>query len=249
MISKHLLKLAPLLGNLPIIAPRGPLRALRWTLHPCTSYWRGMHEVDLVKMLRRRGPKPGDAVWDVGAHFGFYALWFARITGIHGEVAAFEPNPHAFAKLRLHARLNQFPYLKIFPFACGNHDGRGEMIDASGPVTTAHFRYHDEPDPSSTLSVEQRRLESVQVKSSLRDPDWIKIDVEGFAGPVLEGSMLILTRAKPSLLIATHSQVEVSAIRTLLEPLLYDPFNHCGVSVAWNNLQEGKDYFFHRPSC
>src|SRR5690606_31195029 len=119
------------LGNIPVISPCGPLRGLRWTLHPCTSYWRGTHEPLVVRAFEKSGPKKGDAVWDIGAHFGFYSFWFAKLVGPTGEITAFEPNPEVFAKLQKHHRLNFLPYIKIFQTACGDQDGLKGMIDAS----------------------------------------------------------------------------------------------------------------------
>jgi FkbM family methyltransferase len=230
--------------HLPIIIPWGPLRGLRWTLFPYTSYWRGTHEPQVVQAFAQRGLSKGMVIWDVGAHFGFYALWFARLVGTTGEVIAFEPNPKSFDKIQRHQRLNSFKYLKIFQTACGNQDRMQGMVDAGNPTTTAHFLYHDEPLPTSVTMVQERRLDSLAREEELRDPVWIKMDVEGYAGYALEGALECLCRARPSLLIATHSDPEIQHIRSILQKINYQPQNLSGELIEWESLSVGEDYFF-----
>jgi FkbM family methyltransferase len=234
-----------LLHNLPLIVPHGPLRGMLWTLFPFTSYWRGTHEVHILRALQKIGPAPASAAWDVGAHFGYYAFWFARLVGPRGQVAAFEPNPASYDKLLRHHRLNRLPQLHIFPCACGEDDATGNLI---GEGTGAHFAYLGEPLPPSTQPVAVRRLDSLAGEHGLRDPQWIKMDVEGSAGPALQGALHTLRRSRPSLLIATHSPQEISHIHSLLRPLEYIPHDLSPTPLPWESLRVGQDYLFLQES-
>src|SRR5688500_12933920 len=51
-------------------------------------------------LVMRKYVRPGDSVFDIGAHLGFYTLLLAKLAGPEGKVFAFEPNPELLPSLR-----------------------------------------------------------------------------------------------------------------------------------------------------
>ncbi len=58
--------------------------------------------------------KPGDKVVDVGAGFGYYTLYLARIVGTTGKVYSFEARTHVFDLLESSIRINQLYNVELF---------------------------------------------------------------------------------------------------------------------------------------
>lgn len=58
---------------------------------------------DVVTWLAICAVEPGDTVFDVGAHFGYFSLLFAALSGASGRVFAFEPTPSTYAVLASNA--------------------------------------------------------------------------------------------------------------------------------------------------
>src|SRR3989304_1504431 len=60
--------------------------------------------------------RPGWICFDVGAHFGYYALLLAALVGEQGTVHAFEPVPYNVRLLELHVAKNQKgSVIRIYP--------------------------------------------------------------------------------------------------------------------------------------
>lgn len=58
--------------------------------------------------------KPGEKVIDVGAGFGYYTLYLARIVGNAGQVYSFEARKHIFELLDSSVRINRFSNVQTF---------------------------------------------------------------------------------------------------------------------------------------
>jgi FkbM family methyltransferase len=216
---------------------RGGLAAgARWTLFPWSAYWRGTHEprVQAAMLALGGGSIVGWSCWDLGAHFGLYSVGLARRVGPGGEVAAFEPNPVSFARLRHHARQNRMPWLKIFDAAVSDTNGRAEVYtygDASS--TSTHLPHEGEPRQAACtpIAIETARLDDWVAAGRIRAPQFVKVDVEGHAHRALAGMDATLRRHRPILIVALHSPEESAGVCTRLEALGYafapiDPGGH-----------------------
>ena len=71
--------------------------------------------------------RPGDAVLDVGAHLGLYALPASRRVGPQGAVHAFEPVEELAALLRANAALNGADNVHVHRLALSDHAGTVEI--------------------------------------------------------------------------------------------------------------------------
>jgi FkbM family methyltransferase len=174
-----------------VVVRSGRARGLRLLIDPQQEkyYWTGTYEREVQDAFKAL-LLPGDVVWDIGAHIGFFTLLAARLVGPDGEVHAFEPNPAAHARLSANARLNKFENVRFHHLAL------------SGSNDTAVLHIHQEASMSSlhpvaetraTLSVLCRTVdELVQATSSV--PDVMKIDVEHAELDVLRGGGQLIKR-------------------------------------------------------
>jgi FkbM family methyltransferase len=197
-----------------------------WTAYPWTSYWRGLHEPDIQRVIASigNGDISGWSCWDLGAHYGYYSVGLAMRVGPSGEVAAFEPNPESFLRLERHKRMNRLNWLKVFESAVSNDSGSALLLPgAVHDSTESHLRYEDEGpnNHGAEIPVRTVRLDELVKAGQLRPPNFVKIDVEGHGHKALDGMREMLARCKPIVLIALHSSFEVEGVLGILKPLGY----------------------------
>jgi FkbM family methyltransferase len=223
------------IGLIPMKVRGGFLRGARWTLWPCSSYWRLEYEPEVQAALRRHAPAEGQVAWDLGAHFGFYSLWLARAVGPRGEVVAFEPDPTSHGRLRRHLALNPWACVRSFPCAVSEKDDTLRLIQNQGAgATTSHLAYHGEQASTGpVVEVATVSLDLLAAREHLRPPALIKIDVEGHAASALKGARDILARHHPRLLISLHSPEECTGVRGELESLGYCPVDLEDRPITW----------------
>ena len=169
----------------------------------------------------------GKNVWDLGSHYGLYAIGLGRRVGPAGSVAAFEPNPLSFERLQLHMRRNPMDWVKAFPYAVSDIAADQRLFAYAGlESTTTHLAYEGETWDASipTVSVPTRRLDDLVAAGEIRHPDFVKVDVEGHGHHALAGAAKTLATALPTLVCAFHSDQELRGIRAVLDPLGYSYF-------------------------
>ena len=197
-----------LLGRIPLRIRSGPNHGMRWS---ASSAGRGAvagtfeHErVSAILALLR----PGDTVWDVGAHKGYVTLAMASAVGQSGHVYAFEPanaNQHA---LRRHIRWNRIRNVTTLPFALAQADRTDRIGGARSSITYRLGTGEQEVVVRSMLSL---------IKAGVAPPPTVmKIDVEGSEFDVLQGAGAALP-ADTILFIAIHSAELYTQCRAALE--------------------------------
>ncbi|MEP7011508.1 MAG: FkbM family methyltransferase, partial [Acidobacteriota bacterium] len=135
--------------------------------------------------------RPGMHVADVGANLGYYMLLFARAVGPAGRIDCFEPEPGNLETLALNVRENRLEgCVRIHPVAAGDVHGFARLAPGLNGVVTE----------SGEIEVPLRRLDDL-IEPPL---GLLKIDVEGFEGPVLRGAARLLREAKPALFVEIH---------------------------------------------
>ncbi len=214
----------PVIARLPVRVCRGIAKGARWSLFPWTSYWRGTHEPEVQARLLTLGDWTGKHVWDLGSHYGIFAVGLGRRVGPTGSVAAFEPNPLSYARLQLHVLLNRLGWVKTFPCAVSDTDGSRRFFLYEGlESTSSHLAYEGETwdETVPTMQVTALRLDDLVNAGEINLPDFIKIDIEGHAHKALAGAASSLAKSRPTLLIGLHSIPEIEGILSVLDPLGY----------------------------
>ena len=195
-----------------------------WSLYPCTSYWRGTHEIEVQKKLANWWDWRGKTVWDLGSHFGLYAVGLGLRVGPTGSVVALEPNPASYARLVVHVHRNRLSWVKPIQKAASDVNGPQRFYSAGGQnETVSHLAYEGEQwnADTPTIAVETCRLDDLVRAGQITRPDFIKVDVEGHGHKALAGAVGSIEAKRPVILIGFHSPQEVSGVETLLGPLGY----------------------------
>lgn len=130
-------------------------------------------------------------IWDVGAFIGDHTAHYLKITGV---VHAFEPNPDAFYCLKRNLEAFEFPHLKCWNLAASDTHGKIQMnLDENAGAS--HIV------SAGTVERPCAPLDSLDIP----DPDFIKLDVEGWEMRALEGMTETLERARPKVLVEINS--------------------------------------------
>lgn len=158
--------------------------------------------------------RPEMTVYDVGANVGFITVIAARLVGEKGNVCGFEPVPILADQAIHNASLNQFRQVSIHRVALSDQD-REAVFQVSRNLTMGKLanREFRQAEVANELVVRTRRLDTLVATDGLRDPDLVKIDVEGAEAAVLDGAVEVLQRARPALLIELHSTNQAVAER------------------------------------
>lgn len=158
------------------------------------------------------------AILDIGAHVGVYSLAAAALRP-DLPIHAFEPNPYAAARLRVHRKINGFA--NIFDTA----------VALSNKARVSSFSWYvkakDQISSGGTLGVKVPhagvRSEISYVAGFPLDTfplafgarPLVKIDVEGSELSVIEGATQ-LAQARPDIILESFSQANCDAIGALL---------------------------------
>ncbi|MGG5822592.1 FkbM family methyltransferase [Falsiroseomonas sp. HW251] len=147
--------------------------------------------------LFQRLIRPGDTVFDIGAHHGVYTLLGAVATGHGGKVHAFEPNPRYAELLDRSIAVNGFGGIcQLHPVAVGAAEGQTELhfsfeYGGGGHLALAGYPLRGEKQGSA--------CRVVALDDLFPDPattvDVMKMDVEGTETNAVRGMRGLLARS------------------------------------------------------
>ncbi|MGE3477292.1 MAG: FkbM family methyltransferase [Rhodospirillaceae bacterium] len=164
--------------------------------------------------------KTASGILDIGAHVGVYSLAAASIRK-DVKIHAFEPNPHAYTRLRMHIQVNEFRNIVEHWFAVSNKDGiapfswvrkPNQQISSGGGLGRGTGR--------EEIIVPKHKLDGTQIASMIGDRALVKVDVEGGEILAFQGMSEVLAR-KPDILLETFNPAACDAINPLLSALGY----------------------------
>lgn len=212
-------------------AVRTELSAERgFTLHGRSALWLqrrahgGLHEPKLAAILAElaQGKREG-AFFDIGALYGYFSFlvsaWSEGVRPVH----TFEMNPESFQQMQVNLRRNRssdprFHSIKLRHAAIGATEGARE-------TRVKGFRL-DVPDEVEDARVETIPFHSIDTytRRTGTAPAFVKIDVEGWEGAVLNGMARTLRLHSPVItmelhqtsMIARTGHSRVSVLQTLL---------------------------------
>jgi FkbM family methyltransferase len=154
----------------------------------------------------------GKTVYDIGSHIGIITLFLSRAVGETGQVISFEPNPESFAILCKNVRMNDLNNVRLVNLGLGDkrntlslvygeHDAGMGTLDEAWQVKLIETRRGVR---WKAALVDVYPLDEYIWTESLPDPDFVKIDVEGYEYNVLLGMQDTIRRCKPALLVELH---------------------------------------------
>jgi len=167
----------------------------------------GTYERDTIRVCERV-ILPGSVVVDIGAHVGYFSVIFSQLTGPSGRVFAFEPHSGNYEILCRNLRRRGLLAVEAIPMAVS--DRVGEEVLHQTPLSMGHTLFNVK-EHVIRAPVKTTSLDAFLEGRNIRDPNLVKIDVEGAEPEVLAGLNRLAGRAldlslvlefKPSLLRA-----------------------------------------------
>jgi FkbM family methyltransferase len=160
--------------------------------------------------------RPGDAVYDIGAHLGFYTLLLAELVGETGKVCGFEPNPELLPSLK--RTLSEKTNVDLFEFALSDSIG---TIDLFVPEDATMASLSDWTKGLAgnvyTVSCEMFTIDHLVAAEKIPTPQFIKCDVEGAELSVFMGGMKTLDRVDAPVVLFEVNAAAANAAGTTPE--------------------------------
>ena len=192
----------------------GPMRGIKLATsqHTSHAHIHGTYEREVQDAIDRM-VQPGDICYDLGASIGYMTLLMARKAK---HVYSFEPAPHAIAEMKHHIAANGMRNVTIVPSPVSN-----EVRDVRFCVTDGAY--------GSAINETETRWPVLQLRTTTLDlfakdhpiPDFLKIDVEGEEGAVLDGAVGLLAQRKMSICCEIHSSEAARSVLGTLDRFGY----------------------------
>lgn len=193
-------------------------------------YYRGTYEPSetqfLMGVLRE-----DDVCFDLGANVGYFTTLMATIS-TKGAVHAFEPDPFNFALLNVNIQINRFRNVILNQIAIGDKSGHSPFVLAKDHAFSS-LKNTGRTGVQEVVDVSITTLDDYVRGSAIQRMDFLKIDVEGAEGSVIDGASHCLTveSLRPRLMmieLVDQNQAafgnKVASIETGLRQLGYEPF-------------------------
>jgi FkbM family methyltransferase len=184
-------------------------------------YTGGEYEPGVAAALTRL-VEPGDVCVDAGAHYGYFTLLLARLSGPEGRVYSFEAEADNARTLRENVRANELDSrVTVEHAAVAAGSGQVELHASSSGGSTEwtlseSFAHRDE-GPAVELPAERTR--AVRLDDYLAEAprlDVIKMDIEGAEAEAIPAISGFLERRRPAIVLEFHRDVGWPAIEALL---------------------------------
>jgi FkbM family methyltransferase len=161
----------------------------------------GSYEPELRGFIRTVLAEGGVAI-DVGANVGWHTLLMGRLVGPRGRVLAIEANPSIREQLSRNIALNRLAHVEIVPCAVAESERSLDFLgpDAAHACSASGHVVTDAAEASGSIRVDARTLDAIVAERRIERLDLIKIDVEGFEWPALQGGEQAIARFRPYVL-------------------------------------------------
>lgn len=183
----------------------------------------------------------GDTVYDIGANIGYITLSLAKRVGRNGRVVAFEPIPQTFDLLRRNIEINKVNNVQLLNVAASTECGEA-VIRMAGNLSMASIVWHRKDPSASELLIRTVAIDELVEAGEFGAPKFVKVDVEGAEGLVLQGMARTIAAAKPVIYLEC-SDIGRETTWRLLRDLGYG----CQAASTWkwvDALDEYRDFDF-----
>ncbi len=172
-----------------------------WSKGPITWGRVETPEDKFIKKIIRKG----NTVFDIGAHWGGFSIFFGKLVGETGKVYSFEPSSINFRYLKKNVCINNLKkVIRIYKYAVGNEEKLIKLALAES--SSGHNSIvRDDISVKRYEEVKQISLDNFVNNNSIDKINFIKIDVEGYELEVLKGFEKNLKRLKDLWLFVEYS--------------------------------------------
>lgn len=170
---------------------------------------KSFYELDMLEHIRVTSSK-GNNIVDVGANIGNHTVYFAK--GCNAKkVFSFEPQPAVFEILKNNIEINDLTNsVSLYNLALGERKSKGK-IKLVNENNSGMSKVNACEDGEISIDTLDNLLLPLKVRIDL-----IKIDVEGMAINVLQGSLAVIKKYKPQIYVEAETEEEFIKLRVLL---------------------------------
>lgn len=136
--------------------------------------------------------KPNDIIVDIGANIGYYALLEGKKAD-KGMIYAVEPIPKNNSLLRKNVELNNYKNVSVFQYAVGDKDGIGRM-NVCDKGNWCSFTKNPNSNIVEEIEVPLITLDSFVKQNIQKNPNLVRMDVEGYECQIIKGMKKILNK-------------------------------------------------------
>lgn len=166
----------------------------------CFLYRYGFFEPDLTKIVIH-SVNPGDVVFDIGTHFGYYSLLASHLVGPQGQVHSFEPTRHTHEVVR--SNISDKGNVKLTNAAAWSETTELKFKDYGMTMSAFNSLYEAKLDDAivQKLQPEEYTVSAISideyVEANRVKPSFIKIDAENAEHDILLGMKRTLSEIRP----------------------------------------------------
>jgi FkbM family methyltransferase len=168
----------------------------------------------------RTALRPGDVVFDLGAHVGAFTVPAARAVGADGRVVALEPGRENHRLLARNVAANRLPNVTLLEEGAWSHPDRLKLRLSTTSGAHAIDSLAAEGTGGGVEEIVVDTVDNLVGRLALPRVDFVKMDVEGAEIAVLEGMVETLHRDRPALAIAAYHRVGGRETHRVIVPWL-----------------------------
>ena len=146
----------------------------------------------------------GDVVFDIGANVGYYTLLGSRLVGRSGAIVAVEPSVRNLYYIFRHIIINMATNITVVPVACSNTAGLAPFHTGQNSAM-GHLDTNGVTGVRGEVTIVPTVTVDALVDQFGAAPHVLKVDVEGAELLLLKGVHATLSKARPMILLSTHS--------------------------------------------
>ena len=192
-------------------------------------------EEAIEEYFRWYRPKPGDTVFDMGAHCGISTCTLARLVGPQGRVVAFEPDPLNYSLLLRNLERHGHTNVTPLNIAVARESGTARF-NCEGTIGSGLVSLLERDSVGTAIDVQTVTL--AEAFARWGRPSFCKIDIEGAELEVLASAKEVL-RAQPTpMALDTNHYVNgvltSAAVERMLKSYGYDTASECNpLATTW----------------
>jgi FkbM family methyltransferase len=169
-----------------------------------SMFFSGSYQDDVLECFSL-AIRPGDTIFDIGAHYGLMAIYASKLVGRSGKVVAFEPSPRNREVLLHHCRLNHCDNVTVEEIGLLDKPGEFDFYMTTGCSWNSTFDVAFAGSQSHDKTTARAEALDAYVERTGLEPSLLKIDTEGTEQECLIGGERTLRTLKPVIVIEYNS--------------------------------------------